>query len=216
MSTQKLEAQCRKFIVSDVKNMDAAHDLAHTERVVENAKMILANEKADAEITLAAAWLHDCVIIPKNDPQRQHASKLAAKKASLFLKEIGFDSDKIARTAHAIHAHSFSAGIRPETPEAEIVQDADRLDALGAVGIARCFTVGGKLGRVLYETNDPFCINRVPDDSTFTLDHFYAKLFKLPDMMNTNTGTHLARERVQFMKQFLERFGDEIHGKADS
>ncbi|MDX1592588.1 MAG: HD domain-containing protein [Balneolaceae bacterium] len=215
MSTQKLEAQCRRFLVSDVKNMDAAHDLAHIERVVENAKLILADEKADEEITLAAAWLHDCVIIPKNDPYRRQASELAAKKASSFLKEIGFDSDKIVRTAHAIHAHSFSAGIRPETPEAEIVQDADRLDALGAVGIARCFTVGGKLERMMYEKVDPFCINREPDDSTFTLDHFYAKLFKLPDMMNTKTGAYLARERVQYMKQFLERFGDEIQGKAE-
>jgi uncharacterized protein len=214
MNIQLLETQCHKF-VSALDDVDGAHDISHVQRVVNNARRLLQNEAADEEITLAAAWLHDCVVIPKNHPERHRASELAATKATSFLREIGFDEKKSDAVAHAIQSHSFSAGIRPETPEAGIVQDADRLDALGAIGIARCFTVGGKLGRTLYAPQDPFCEKRDADDSEYTLDHFYAKLFKLPEMMNTKTGAGLARERVYQMKEFLDRLREEIQNYGE-
>lgn len=213
MDIQFLETQCRSFLSSQ-PDMDSAHKLDHTERVVDNARLILKHEQADHEITIAAAWLHDCVVLPKNDPERHRASEMAAKKATLFLQEIGFDDEKQKGVEHAIHAHSFSADVKSRSMEAKIVQDADRLDALGAVGIARCFTVGGKLNRPLYASDDPFCENRLPDDSHYTLDHFYAKLFTLADSMNTETGKREADKRVRFMKEYLNQFQRELGGSG--
>ena len=189
---------------------DSAHDIAHIKRVVKNAKHLLQTEDADKEVVTAAAWLHDCVTLQKNHPDRKKASILAAEKASIFLKHHPFPEHKIVQVAHAIEAHSFSAGIPAQTIEAEIVQDADRLDALGAIGIARCFLVGGSLNRALYNPDDPFCFERKPEDSKWTIDHFYEKLLKLPDTMNTVSAKKEALRRAEYMKRYLERLREEI------
>lgn len=199
----------RQFLL-DSCNFDSAHDITHTERVVLNALLLAKEEKCDEEVVLAAAWLHDCVIVPKDDPDRNKASKMAAEKAIGYLKSIQFSLEKIKDIAHAIEAHSFSAGIKPKTIEAKIVQDADRLDALGAIGIARCFIVGGQMNRSLYQPADPFCTQRDPDDNEWTIDHFYTKLFKLPEMMNLESSKKEANRRVDFMKQFLIKMDQEI------
>ena len=204
-----LERKCWKFIEQTVEK-DSAHDVAHIERVVKNAKTIVSGEEADPEIVVAAAWLHDCVVLPKNHPDRKKASTLAAEKAVEFLKRSDFPSNKLPAVAHAIEAHSFSAGIKPVTPEAKIVQDADRLDALGAVGIARCFSVGGQLGTAIYNPDDPFCDSRQPDDKKWVVDHFYKKLFRLPESMNTISAQKIADRRVEFMREFLQQLSEEI------
>lgn len=209
MLIKQLEKACRSFIERSGEG-DAAHDISHIQRVVENAKSILSKEPADREIVLAAAWLHDSVVLPKNHPDRKKASVLAAEKAAEFLSKVDYPKNKIPAVAHAIEAHSFSAGIKPATPEAQIVQDADRLDALGAIGIARCFAVGGELARPFYHTDDPFATSREPDDSIWTIDHFYKKLFRLPDLLNTSTAQEIAKERVLFMKTFLKQLSSEI------
>ncbi|TVQ65341.1 MAG: HD domain-containing protein, partial [Balneolaceae bacterium] len=157
----------RDFILS-LPETDAAHDLAHTERVVSNAERLLTEEEADPEIVLAAAWLHDCVVLSKDHPDRKNASRLAAEKAEKFLGECSFPPTKISEVVHAIEAHSFSAGVAPKTIEAKIVQDADRLDALGAIGIARCLMVGGALNRPLYHPGEPLPQQRTPDDTRWT------------------------------------------------
>jgi len=209
MKLNHLEKICRESI-QKLTQPDAAHDLAHIQRVVSNAKTILATEKADSEIVLAAAWLHDCLILPKNHPERDKASSLAAEKAVEFLMNADFPENKLNAVHHAISAHSFSANIAPETIEAQIVQDADRIDALGAIGIARCFTVGGRLDTQIYNTDDPFCETREPDDSKWSVDHFYKKLFLLPRTMNTSSGRKLAGKRVEFMKEYLAVLSGEI------
>lgn len=199
----------RKFLEENTKT-DAAHDIAHIKRVVKNAKILLQNEDADLDMVTAAAWLHDCVILSKNHPDRKKASTLAAQKAATFLGTIDFPNNKIPGVAHAIEAHSYSAGVSPETIEAKIVQDADRLDALGAIGIARCFSVGGELNNPMYHPDDPFAESRKPDDSKWTVDHFYKKLFRLPDMLNTETAKRVAVKRIEFMKSFLQEMSAEI------
>ena len=205
------EKKYKEFIeIKCLENSDSAHDLSHVLRVVKNAKLILEGEDADSEIVIAAAWLHDCVIVPKDHPDRKKASTLAAAKAGAFLSETNFPKEKIDSVKHAIEAHSFSAGIPPESIEAKIVQDADRLDALGAIGIARCFMVGGKLDRGLYDADDPFCKERDPDDRTWTIDHFYKKLFKLQEMMHTKTAKEKAQRRARFMEEYLEELRREI------
>ena len=210
---KKLEVLFKNFLKQN--ESDTAHDLAHIQRVVTNAKKLLEQEdSADYLITISAAWLHDCVVLPKNHPERKKASILAANKASQFLSETDFPSEKISAVAHAIESHSFSAGIKPATHEAEIVQDADRLDALGAIGIARCFMVGGTMERPLYNPEDPFCESREPDDSKWNIDHFYQKLFRLPELMNTISAKKEAERRVGLMKLYLAELRKETDFKT--
>ena len=192
--------------------LDPAHDRGHILRVVANARRIALAEGARLEVVLPAAWLHDCVIVPKNSSQRAMASLLAAERAGAYLSENGFPENDIPAIGHAIAAHSFSAQIEPETVEAKVVQDADRLDAIGAIGIARCFSVGGALGTQLYDLAEPFPAGRQPDDKSFVVDHFYVKLLKLAAMMRTNTGRQEAERRTAFMRQFLAQLGEEIDG----
>lgn len=189
---------------------DAAHDLEHIRRVVANARRLSAAENADWSIILPAAWLHDCVIIPKSSPNRKQASVLAAKQAVAWLAEHGWPHENLAEIAHAIEAHSFSAGIAPLTVEAKVLQDADRLDALGAVGLARTLMLGGEMKRVFYQPKDPFCDHREPDDGIYTLDHFYRKLLTLEETMQTPSGKKEAGQRTKFLRDFLAQMRDEI------
>ncbi len=199
----------KNFLLNEC-SFDSAHDLEHVKRVAQNALQISNKEGGDTETVRAAAWLHDCVSLPKNHPDRSRSSILAGEKAAAFLNSIDFPKTKVKHVVHAIESHSFSAGIEPRTIEAKIVQDADRLDALGAIGVARCLMVGGKLDRPLYHSEDPFCVSREPDDSIYTIDHFYEKLFKLPELMNTERAKEMAVERIGFMKQFLNELKKEI------
>jgi uncharacterized protein len=198
------------FLDDTASAADAAHDRAHVERVVATARRLARAEGATLEVVLPAAWLHDCVTLPKDAPDRARAAARAAEAARSFLAEAGYPSAWLAPVAHAIEAHSYSGDVAPETPEARVVQDADRLDALGAVGLARCFLVGGNLGNALYDPDDPFCAERPPDDDTYVLDHLYAKLLRLPDTMQTEAGRAEAERRAQFLRTYLDRLAEEI------
>ena len=189
---------------------DAAHDRAHIERVVNSAVQLAETEQADLNIVMPAAWLHDCVVVAKDSPQRAHASQFAAETAVSFLQSIDYPQQYLDGIAHAIAAHSFSAGIVTRTIEAKVVQDADRLDAIGAIGIARCFMVGNAMGTAIYHDSDPFCAARPPDDRRYSVDHFYAKLFTLVETMKTEAGREEAKRRTAFMQDFLAQLGTEI------
>ena len=189
---------------------DPAHDLAHVQRVVSNAVRFARELDAVMEVVFPAAWLHDCVVIPKDSPQRPYASQLAAEAAVAFLHEQNYPQRYLDEIGHAIMAHSFSANIPAKTLEAKIVQDADRIDALGAIGIARCFAMGGMLARPLYQLPDPFCEDREPDDLLATVDHFYTKLLRLAGTMQTKAGKREAEKRSQFMLGYLARLKEEI------
>jgi uncharacterized protein len=146
----------------------------------------------------------------KNSPLRAQASRLSADKAGQVLKSLGWPNAKIEAAAHAIEAHSFSAGIAPATLEAKTLQDADRLDAIGMLGVARCFYVAGRLGRALYDPADPHATQRPLDDTRFTLDHFQTKLLKLASGFQTATGARMAAIRHTRLQRFLDEFADEI------
>jgi uncharacterized protein len=208
MDFAELERRCLEKLVA--AGGDAAHDLEHIRRVVANARGLAAAEGARLEIVLPAAWLHDCVTVPKDSPQRTTASRLAAAQAVAWLREWDWPETLLPDIAHAIEAHSFSAGIAPRTTEAKVVQDADRLDALGAVGLARCLMLGGALGRPLYVAADPFCEQRPPDDRAACVDHFFAKLLTLEATMQTVGGRAEARRRTEFLKGFLDELKREI------
>lgn len=204
------EALAETLIPHAAEGDDGSHDLAHIHRVFRNAMRIHAEEGGNGTVLTASVLLHDCVAVEKNSPLRSQASRLAAEKASVVLRDMGWERADIEAVAHAILTHSFSANIAPETLEAKILQDADRLDAIGMVGAARCFYIAGRLGSALYDPADPLASNRPLDDRRFAIDHFENKLFKLADGFQTEAGRQIARERHERLKQVLDMFLDEI------
>lgn len=206
----RLRAALREDVAERMAT-DAAHDLAHLDRVWANCKEIAAGENApDMRVLLAAAYLHDLVNLPKNDPIRDQASRLAAEEVGPVLARLGFSPAETAEVQHAIQTHSFSAGLEPESPEARILQDADRLDAIGAIGIARTFAVAGALKLALYDPQDPFAERRDLNDRRWALDHWPVKLFRLPETMTTTAGQTIAHARVADMRHFAEGLAQEI------
>ncbi len=189
---------------------DAAHDAAHLARVVVMACRLAQLESASLDIVMPAAWLHDCVHVPVTSPDRPRASVMAGDVATAFLRGIGYPEALLPPIHHAIAAHSFSARIAPKTVEARVVQDADRLDAIGAIGIARCLMLGGQMGRTLYDVNDPFAEHRVADDKVSSIDHFYTKLLSLAGTMQTHAGRDEADRRTTFMRDYLGQLRREL------
>jgi uncharacterized protein len=183
---------------------DGAHDTGHIARVWRNARAIQREEGGDLEILAAAVLLHDCVTVPKDSPLRSQASRLAAAEASAQLKRLGWSGERVAWVASAIESHSYSAGIEPATLEACILQDADRLDAIGFTGIARCFYSAGRISSSLYEASDPGAKHRALNDAAFALDHFGAKLLGLAEGFRTATGRLLATKRHEAVRCFYD------------
>ncbi|WP_374035397.1 HD domain-containing protein [Bdellovibrio bacteriovorus] len=189
---------------------DPAHDYLHIMRVVSTAKQLCQAEHARWEVVMPAAFFHDYINVPKNDPRRPYASKLSAEAAIEYLKSVQYPEQYFDDIRHAIESHSYSAGIKPETLEARIVQDADRLDSLGAIGIARCFAVTTQLSRPFYAEEDPWAETRELDDKSYGIDHFFSKLFKLVEHLNTPTAKKEGEHRVAFIRTYLDQIKREI------
>jgi len=189
---------------------DGAHDLWHLRRVWALCQQIAKAEGgADLKVLQAAAIFHDVINLPKDHPDRSDAARLSADHAVQFLAQ-DFDKRALDAVHHAIHAHSFSANVPATTLEAQILQDADRLEALGAIGIARCFNVSGQIGRDLFDGADPLATDRPLDDPAFALDHFEVKLFQIAAQLHTKAARAIAADRVDFMKQFQHRLATEL------
>jgi uncharacterized protein len=193
-----------------IMDNDPAHDFDHVMRVYTNAKKIVKKEKADEKLVLSAALLHDIVSYPKSSIRSKFSSIDSAKKSKIILKKYGFSEKEITIVSDAIKDHSFSQNKVPETLEGKILQDADRLDALGAIGIARVFATSGSLNRPFYNIDDPFCTKRNPDDDLWAIDHFFNKLLKLESLMNTRSGKIEAKKRTNVLQEFLKQLKDEI------
>jgi uncharacterized protein len=191
---------------------DPAHDFSHILRVYQNAQLIGKKEGADMQVLLFSALLHDAGSVSKGLEDSIQSDQ--RQKAVLdFLIKKGLPKNVQEKVLYSINVHRFSKGIIPDTLEAKILQDADRLDALGAIGIARVFMTGGTLGRALYNPIDPFCKNREPDDRKWDLDHFYKKLLKLESGMHTKTARRLADRRTKVLKRYLLDLEQEIENK---
>ena len=199
-----------KIDIKKIIHNDPAHDFDHIVRVYKNAQQIIKKEKVNEKLVLSAVLLHDIVSFPKSDKRSKNSSIESAKKAKTILKKYDFTLDEITIVCDAISEHSFSQKKIPKTIEGKILQDADRLDALGAIGIARVFATGGSLRRSFYNLDDPFCKKRIPDDKTWTLDHFFEKLLKLEFLMNTKSGKIEAEKRTEILKDFLKQLKYEI------
>jgi uncharacterized protein len=209
------EARFEHFIGRETEGetpVDPAHDLAHVRRVVANARLLAEAEGADPAVVLPAAWLHDCVVLPKDSERRPLASRLAAERAGAFLRQEGYPANLIPTIEHAIVAHSFSASIAPQTLEAKVVQDADRLDALGAIGIARTLLLGGAMGKPFYDAAEPLPRTRHPDDRENVIDHFFVKLLTLAERMHTAAGRREGERRTRLMQLYLAELERELAG----
>ena len=192
------------------KDEEPAHDFLHFQRVVKMSKELAKAEDADMNVVLPAAWLHDFVIIPKSDPRRSQASRLAAEGAIQFLSSLDYPAKYYDDIFHAIEAHSFSANIPTKTLEAQIVQDADRLDALGATGIVRCFATAVTFKSSFYHPEEFTASSRPLEDQKYTVDHFYTKLFKIAETLHTKAAKEIAARRVEYMKGFLRELETEV------
>ncbi|MCY4491898.1 MAG: HD domain-containing protein [Thaumarchaeota archaeon] len=190
---------------------DPAHDFTHTMRVYNNAKRLCMAEGVDGKLVLCAALLHDVVSFPKSSDFSKFSAEYSARESRKIMKKYDFTDDEIQIVCDAVQSHSFSAKQIPHSMEGKILQDADRLDAIGAIGIARVFTVGGSEKRQLYHRDDPFCKEHTPDDKKWTLDHFYKKLLLLESMMNTKSAKKEAAKRTIILGDFLSQLYDELY-----
>ncbi|MDW3776755.1 phosphohydrolase [Kluyvera cryocrescens] len=197
---------------------DASHDVAHFRRVWHSAQQIASGQSVDLSVVLFASYFHDLVSLPKNHPDRARSSVLSAERTRQILARDFplFPLERHAAVAHAIEAHSFSARIAPQTLEAKIVQDADRLEALGAIGLARVFAVSGAMNAALFDADDPFAEHRALDDKAYALDHFQTKLLRLPETMQTAKGREMAQHNADFLVHFMAKLSAELSGDPNA
>lgn len=217
MDNKTLIEHTQNFVKETLKGAEGGHDWFHTERVYNNARLISENEEVDSLVVQLAALLHDIA-----DPKFHNGDEsIGPNTAKEFLMAQGVDKAITSHVVDIIKHMSFKNSLDKNrkafsSKEMEVVQDADRLDAIGAIGIARTFNYGGFKNRELYNPAVPPNTNMNKEaykkSNSPTINHFYEKLLLLKDKMNTETGRKLALERHQFMLDFLEQFYKEWNG----
>ncbi len=208
-------SQTEKFVKDTLAGAEAGHDWWHIQRVANNAKLISKTEKADQLVVSLAVLLHDIADSKFHDGDEEAGPQAAGK----FLTSISVEADIIEHVQQIIRNMSFRSSLGELTfhsKELEIVQDADRLDAIGAIGIARTFAYGGFKNREIYNPEIPAVLNMNKDEykasTAPSINHFYEKLLLLKDKMNTDAGRKIAIERHKFMESYLKQFRNEWDG----
>ncbi|MBD1393937.1 HD domain-containing protein [Mucilaginibacter sp. ZB1P21] len=213
LSNADIITKTAQFVKTTLKEAEGGHDWWHIDRVWTNAKHLAQIETCDKIVVELAALLHDIADSKFHNGDEEIGPATAGK----FLKSINVDDAVIEHVQQIIRNMSFKASfgnVSFHSPELAIVQDADRLDAIGAIGIARAFTYGGFKDREIYNPTIPPNLNMTKEQykntTAPTINHFYEKLLLLKDKMNTATGKKLARQRHTFMESFLEQFYQEV------
>jgi len=188
---------------------DPAHDITHLIRVASWA-VRLGSAEVPPRLAVAAALLHDIVNLPKDDPRRAQASTLSAEVTRALLLTLGFSEGDVELVADAVRDHSFSRGATPVSSLGRALQDADRLEALGALGVFRCIATGVRMNAAFFDTADPWAKSRPLDDERFSVDHFFKKLLRLPETFLTEAGRREALRRARIMRDMLTELGHEI------
>lgn len=216
MENENLIQTTIQFVKQKLQNAEGGHDWFHIERVFKNSLLIAKNEKCNLLVVQLGALLHDIADSKFNDGDETIGPKIASD----FLKSQNVDDKIIEEVVQIINNISFKGGNFQKTYnsiELDIVQDADRLDAIGAIGIARVFNYGGFKNRVLYDPEIFPSLDMTKEDyknnANPTLNHFYEKLLLLKDKMNTKTGKKIADERHLFMENYLSQFYAEWNGE---
>jgi len=203
-----------KYIKNYVKKLylknDPSHDFEHIMRVYKNAEKICKTESVNKKLVLISVLLHDIVKKSQSRKSSKSSADLSAEKSLEILKKLNMSKLEINIITEAIRNHSFTKKKISKTIEGRILQDADRLDAIGAVGIARAFCVSGVKNRPFYNPNNPFAKKRTLNDKKWTLDHFFKKLLLLENQMNTKFGKIEARRRTIILKKFIDNLKLEI------
>ena len=207
---QTLVARLRTHFAEEPFPRDSAHDLGHILRVAHLAHAMAREEGANPQVCVAAALLHDLVYRPKNHPESPQTAQMAADLVPRWCRETPGLEALADQVAAAVATHSWSGGGAPASLEAEVVQDADRLEALGAVGVARVFATGASFGAGLWHPEDPWAEDRSLDDKAWSLDHFEKKLLRLADGMKTAAGRRLAEDRQRALLAFLAALRTEL------
>ena len=215
MNKQQIISNTEFFVKETLKNAEGGHDWFHILRVWNNAKLIANNEHVDLFIVELGALLHD-IADSKFHNGDETVGPIVARE---FLETQRVEEDSISHVENIITNISYKGGNFKQTfksPELDVVQDADRLDAIGAVGITRCFNYGGFKNRSLYDPEITPNLNMTKEEyknsEAPTINHFYEKLLLLKDKMNTETGKKIAEERHQYMETFLQQFYNEWNG----
>ena len=216
MTTQNLINDTIAFVKKELENAEGGHDWFHIERVYKNAALIANGENCDILIVQLGALLHDIADSKFHDGDET----VGPKKTRLFLESKNVPENTIAHVVNIIENISFKGGHETKkfsSLELDIVQDADRLDAIGAIGIARTFNYGGFKNRAIYNPEITPNLNMSKEEyknsNAPTINHFYEKLLLLKDKMNTNTGREIATQRHEFMELFLNQFYSEWNGE---
>lgn len=210
----ELKNQLIKIAKEKIPDVDVSHDFDHAMRVLSNAERIAKDEGGDLNIIFPAALFHDIIVYPKNHPNKHKSQEESAESAEKILNSFGnFPQTKIEKVKTCILECSFSKGIVPKMLESQILQDADGLEATGAISIMRTYSSTGQMKRPFYNIEDPFCKNRTPDAAKFALDLFYERLLKVAERMHTKTAKKIAKRRTDFLITFLKEFELELKGK---
>lgn len=200
------ESRLREIAERACAGRPPAHDFLHVERVTAMARRIALAEGARVEIVVPAALLHELVNLPKAHPDSHKSGDLCADAAL----DVLVGDEHAEQIAECIRDHAFSKGAAPRTREAAVLQDADRLDAIGAIGIARLFATSTEMMRPFYSSSDPFCRERAPDDKQWGIDHCYRKLLRIEEGLHTATAREIARPRAEFLRAYLRQLETEI------
>lgn len=196
-----------------LQDAEPAHDFFHVERVVTNALTIARDEGASETsqaICAVAALLHELFTLPKSHPESSSSGDICAEHARELLVREAAPRAMIEPICAAIRDHAFSKGVVPSAFESRVLQDADRLDALGAIGLARMWATCADMKRPFYSPNDPFCATRAPDDKSWGLDHVFKKLLIVPERLHLGASKRIAAERVTFLRAFVEQMKREV------
>ena len=218
MNRQEIIRKTESFVQDTLQGSEAGHDWSHIERVVRNARTIAAGEKADPLVIELAALLHDIA----DSKFHNGNEELGPERSERFLKGLDLPSELVDHVVNIVRNVSFKNELDPskedsfDSIELQVLKDADRLDAIGAIGVARAFHYGGYKNRALYDpsikpvenqSKEQYKTSKAP-----TINHFYEKLLSLKDKMNTQTGRKMAEERHAFMESFLDHFYREWEG----
>lgn len=205
-----LKEKLFKIAVEKIKG-DPSHDFEHIRRVTNLAEKIGQSVSADLDVIIPAALFHDVIVYAKDDPRSKNETEESALEAEKILNEMEeYPKQKITLVKTCIQQCSFSKGIMPDLLEAKVLQDADRLEATGAISIMRTFTSGGQMNRNLYNPKDPFRESSEPENFTFSLDLFYKRLLLVEATMHTDFAKTIANRRTMFLKSFLDEFRNEL------